>query len=193
MEYLMTYGWAILIIAVVLGVLFQLGIFSSTSLVGNSCIASPGFQCQNMVLGATGTLSFTFGQATGATMYNIALACDAVSGSTGLPSVSTAWNFISGGTGYPSGTATSQTVPNLANAISLVSSETVAVTGMPCYTATGTTTSTLNVGSSFTGSVWVNWTSGTACTTWAQCASGSSGNPSGWQTAKILTINTKVV
>lgn len=31
MEYLMTYGWAILIIAVVLGVLFQLGIFNSTN------------------------------------------------------------------------------------------------------------------------------------------------------------------
>jgi hypothetical protein len=31
MEYLMTYGWAILIIAVVLGVLFQLGVFSSSS------------------------------------------------------------------------------------------------------------------------------------------------------------------
>ena len=28
MEYLMTYGWAILIIAVVLAVLFQLGVFS---------------------------------------------------------------------------------------------------------------------------------------------------------------------
>ncbi len=32
MEYLMTYGWAILIISVVLGTLFQLGIFSSGSL-----------------------------------------------------------------------------------------------------------------------------------------------------------------
>jgi hypothetical protein len=31
MEYLMTYGWAILIIAVVLGVLFQLGVFSTSS------------------------------------------------------------------------------------------------------------------------------------------------------------------
>lgn len=31
MEYLMTYGWAILIIAVVLGTLFQLGVFSSTN------------------------------------------------------------------------------------------------------------------------------------------------------------------
>ncbi len=32
MEYLMTYGWAILIIAVVLGVLFQLGVFSGSAL-----------------------------------------------------------------------------------------------------------------------------------------------------------------
>jgi len=31
MEYLMTYGWAILIIAVVLGTLFQLGVFNSSS------------------------------------------------------------------------------------------------------------------------------------------------------------------
>jgi hypothetical protein len=31
MEYLMTYGWAILVIAVVLGTLFQLGVFSSSS------------------------------------------------------------------------------------------------------------------------------------------------------------------
>ncbi|MCL5239686.1 MAG: LamG domain-containing protein [Candidatus Marsarchaeota archaeon] len=32
MEYLMTYGWAILIIAVVLGALFQLGVFNSANL-----------------------------------------------------------------------------------------------------------------------------------------------------------------
>ena len=32
MEFLMTYGWSILIIAVVLGALFQLGVFSSANL-----------------------------------------------------------------------------------------------------------------------------------------------------------------
>jgi len=31
MEYLMTYGWAILIIAVVLGALFQLGVFNANN------------------------------------------------------------------------------------------------------------------------------------------------------------------
>ena len=34
MEYLMTYGWAILIIAIVLGALFSLGVFSSSSSLG---------------------------------------------------------------------------------------------------------------------------------------------------------------
>jgi len=42
MEYLMTYGWAILIIAVVLGVLFQLGVFSGGALAPR---AQPG-ACQ---------------------------------------------------------------------------------------------------------------------------------------------------
>jgi hypothetical protein len=42
MEYLMTYGWAILIIAVVLGVLFQLGVFNSSSL----SVRAPSGGCQ---------------------------------------------------------------------------------------------------------------------------------------------------
>ena len=42
MEYLMTYGWAILIIAVVLGVLFQLGVFGGANLAPK---AQPG-SCQ---------------------------------------------------------------------------------------------------------------------------------------------------
>jgi hypothetical protein len=42
MEYLMTYGWAILIIAVVLGVLFQMGVFNSSSLT----VRAPGGACK---------------------------------------------------------------------------------------------------------------------------------------------------
>ena len=64
MEYLMTYGWAILIIAVVLGALFSLGVFSGTSLLGTTCIASSGYYCSDLVLHG-GTLSFNFGQSTG--------------------------------------------------------------------------------------------------------------------------------
>ncbi len=70
MEYLMTYGWAILIIAVVLGALFSLGVFNGASLLGTSCVAGSGYLCQNPVLSTSGQLTFTFGQNTGANVYN---------------------------------------------------------------------------------------------------------------------------
>ena len=65
MEYLMTYGWAILIIAVVLGALFSLGVFSGASLIGNACIAGPGYYCGSLVYTHGGTLSASIGQSTG--------------------------------------------------------------------------------------------------------------------------------
>ncbi|MDE1804548.1 MAG: hypothetical protein KGH59_02070 [Candidatus Micrarchaeota archaeon] len=63
MEYLMTYGWAILIIAVVLGALYQLGIFSGSGIgSSNSCLTTAGFTCQTPVLNSTGWLGIKFGQ-----------------------------------------------------------------------------------------------------------------------------------
>jgi len=53
MEYLMTYGWAILIIAVVLGALFQLGVFNSSSF---SPRAPPG-ACQVFRPNGPGTVT----------------------------------------------------------------------------------------------------------------------------------------
>ena len=55
MEYLMTYGWAILIIAVVLGVMFQLGIFSASNLAPKA----PAGACQvfRPAPGVAGTVS----------------------------------------------------------------------------------------------------------------------------------------
>ena len=54
MEYLMTYGWAILIIAIVLAALFQLGVFSSASFAPK---APPG-SCQVFRPNGPGTTSF---------------------------------------------------------------------------------------------------------------------------------------
>ncbi|MEM4097576.1 MAG: LamG-like jellyroll fold domain-containing protein [Candidatus Micrarchaeaceae archaeon] len=54
MEYLMTYGWAILIIAVVLGALFSLGVFNPMSFAPK---ASPG-SCQVFRPNGPGTTSF---------------------------------------------------------------------------------------------------------------------------------------
>lgn len=61
MEYLMTYGWSILIIAVVLGTLYTLGVFSAFNLGPSTCVSSTGFLCQNPTINNAGALSFTFG------------------------------------------------------------------------------------------------------------------------------------
>jgi len=57
MEYLMTYGWAILIIAIVFSVLVASGVFSPNSFVTPSCTLPAGLSCGNFFLYANGTLS----------------------------------------------------------------------------------------------------------------------------------------
>ncbi len=62
MEYLMTYGWAILIIAVVLAALFSLGVFSSPNVSAvSSCVTQPGYGCTGLTLASNGLLSATIG------------------------------------------------------------------------------------------------------------------------------------
>ena len=76
MEYLMTYGWAILVIAIVLVALYALGVFNGTAFLQPSCIASSGYICTNQSA-VTYRLSnqyiivgFSFGQNSGAPVYN---------------------------------------------------------------------------------------------------------------------------
>ncbi len=64
MEYLMTYGWAILAIAIVLAALFELGIFNSVNT--TVCLSKPGFTCATPRYNAT-EVAFTIGQDTGHT------------------------------------------------------------------------------------------------------------------------------
>ncbi len=70
-EYLMTYGWAILIIAIVLGVLYYLGVFNGASSLGTSCVAVAGYYCQDATLSTGGILSLNIGQATAVSLSNV--------------------------------------------------------------------------------------------------------------------------
>jgi hypothetical protein len=167
MEYLMTYGWAILIIAVVLGALFSLGVFSSSSLLGTACIATSGFLCQSPFLShTTGGLSFILGQSTGVTMGNVLLACAATSSASGLPNLPSTiivgnGNAIAVGTplGFSAimGSGVASNSPIVGN--SLISGYQVTVTGLPCFTTTGveltTTGNAPAVGTGFTGNLWI--------------------------------------
>ncbi len=76
MEYLMTYGWSILLIAVVLAALFELGIFSGGgNALPNGCVAQSGFLCTNPQVNTTGNVLVTLGNGLGASIQITGTAC----------------------------------------------------------------------------------------------------------------------
>ncbi len=142
MEYLMTYGWAILIIAIVLVALFALGIFNSGSFINTTCIATSGYECTSVSLTPSG-MTATIGQATGATWTtaNVFLLGPGV---TAPPSTlnSNAVNTISGG--LTTGQTSTITLGNY------ISSSSGAITAMPS-----------TIGQTLSGQMWVEYTTST--------------------------------
>ena len=163
MEYLMTYGWAILIISIVLGSLFSLGVFSTSSFASTACIPSSGYSCSitQYSHGATGIVA-TIGQSTG-TSWN-----------------AFAYYFCSGCTlgtgGYP--TAAYNAAPT-STTMATGSSQSVYLLVPASATST--------VGTVVSGSVWVCWTAiGYTMTT--SCTASGTG-PVNW--AQIATLTAK--
>ncbi len=65
MEYLMTYGWALLIISIVIVALVSIGVFNGNPL-GTTCIAASGYTCQVISYSqTTGNVVVTIGQDSG--------------------------------------------------------------------------------------------------------------------------------
>ena len=179
MEYLMTYGWSILIIAVVLGALYALGVFGGAASLGTACIPVAPFLCSNPSLTTAGLLSFTLGQNSQSTQYNIALACAATSNSLGLPNTGSAdpWYYVNTN-GVASESTGGSNSP--ANTLSLVPGQQLAVSGIQCYQSSGATFDPGSVGSAFTGTIWINYTT-----------SSSNVVDGNWLTAKMATITAK--
>ena len=180
MEYLMTYGWAILIIAVVLIALFSLNVFNPS--LGNVCLGGPGYTCSGMSLGTTGNMLFTFGQGTGSTYYNVGMGCAAASTSAGLPSNTLAMVYLSA-----AGAATAVPANGAAaGALSITTGQTVSVTGLTCYATNGQpvlgSAATVPIGTTFSGSLWINYTLGSGAP--------SASNP--MLTTKFASVTTKV-
>ena len=57
MEYLMTYGWALLILVVVIGVLFSMGVFNPQNYMSEECSFQPSLQCKGVSLTPNGVLT----------------------------------------------------------------------------------------------------------------------------------------
>jgi hypothetical protein len=86
-EYLMTYGWSILIIAAILGIIYQLGFFGGINFLSNSCSAQPGFLCTKGVLNTAGVLAFSLGYMGQSPLNITAVGCS----NTSLPTASMTW------------------------------------------------------------------------------------------------------
>jgi len=180
MEYLMTYGWAILIIAVVLGALFSLRVFNSGALLESSCVAGPGYLCQSPILDVNGNLMITFGQSTGSAMYNVGMACAATATSTGLPSPTTSFMYL---TALGAATAVPANGPAV-GALTMMNGQTVSITLVKCFNSAGSALMLASspIGTSFSGSIWLNFT----------LTSGAPGGANPMLTAKIATITAKI-
>ena len=164
MEYLMTYGWAILIIAVVLAALDFLGVFNGNTFIGSSCLATPGYLCSNPVMTANANgpnlLSFNFEQDTGQTIYDVSFACSASSNSsTGMPNANTANVFQFATSAISSGSQLN-------------------ISGMQCYGSNANLFQDNPIGTVFSGTLWIQYTTVPASTN--------------YQYAKIAKITAKV-
>ncbi len=50
LEYLMTYGWALIILAAVLTILYSVGVFDPKQYMNEECLFQPSLQCKSMSL-----------------------------------------------------------------------------------------------------------------------------------------------
>ncbi len=71
-EYLTTYGWAILLVAIVIVALYSFGFFNTNN---DQCTLGSGLSCQNEVMSPNGILSVTVFQTTGDPINVTGIAC----------------------------------------------------------------------------------------------------------------------
>ena len=57
MEYLMTYGWALIILVAVISVLFSMGVFNPQNYMSEECAFQPSLQCKAVSLSSSGEFS----------------------------------------------------------------------------------------------------------------------------------------
>lgn len=161
MEYLMTYGWAILIIAVVMVALFSLGILGGSPL-STTCLPGSGYECTAVTYNHgtvgggwpwPGNVIVTIGQTTGTNWAtaNIFFVAQGTSTNAGVPS------------SIPVGVASAEPLGGTGNTIGYtaggVTVGTGLITGQTSQVALGVPgSSVVSVGGTATGTVWAQYT-----------------------------------
>jgi hypothetical protein len=85
-EYLMTYGWAFIILLAVIAILYSFGVFNPQQYMGEECLFQPSLQCKSMTLiSSTGVFNLALNNGLGYTIKTAS--CEAQLLSTGAAPV----------------------------------------------------------------------------------------------------------
>ncbi len=148
-DFMISYGIAIIVIALALYVVARLGVFNN-SLAQPTCSTAPSFACVDVAISRNGIMTFVITQATGGAINVTGAACSSGINVTGnLPQY--------GNTKLLSNSVAPQYYVNSAlnPGIVLYSDAATAIT-IPCYGNFGV--SSTNVGTEFSGYIWINYT-----------------------------------
>jgi len=146
MEYLMTYGWAILIIMVVLAVLFYLGVLNPP--IPAQCTFPAGITCvTNKLSAGTAKLTLEIGQGTGKTIRVTGVQC----------TQNTTSEFVTGASAVYD-PATNITIASGSKAFVAKSDATGAISVVNCTDADGNALTDMGIGTQFNGRIIVNYT-----------------------------------
>ena len=151
MEYLMTYGWSILVIAIVMIAMFGLGIFGGSSSIPTACLAQSGYTCQSPVLHQNALTFAAVGQGTSISWIGVNLLW--VPQGQIVPSDSAAYTWCPS---YSPTNAITNTINGGISCYSITNANGALNSGQS-VAPTFSFTSTVPVGSSYPGSLWVEY------------------------------------
>ncbi len=148
LDFMVSYGIAILIIILAVYVFLRLDIFGK-SVVSQTCTPTPGFLCDpdSLLLASSGNLSMVLTQYTNGPMNVTGVACASAQNVSG--------DFPATGNIHVTNMPQFYPIPYLGNGKVIYSGNSTLITAK-CYGASGIASS--SVGSSFSGIIWINYT-----------------------------------
>jgi hypothetical protein len=146
-DFLTTYGIALLIIFIASAVIYNISVVRP-ALATSTCTAAPGFACESYALNTNGVLSLTLSQATGGAITILGAACSSLPSASGNKPAYGNFNVINSIVYY-----TTNNAPGLG--INVYSGESNTMY-MYCYGPNGVATG--NLGTGYDGFVWLNYT-----------------------------------
>ncbi len=81
MEFLMTYGWALLVVLVAIGALAFFGVLNPSQFLPSTCTITPGLHCDDFVVSATTGITVNIQNGLGEAITNVSINGDSCTGS----------------------------------------------------------------------------------------------------------------